>query len=120
MELGRVSTNATGYFADTNVWPAYYLDHGQFGAGIWLPQLQIENSFIDFAYSGSCDPPWTNGSFSWSVPVIWHVGTTANTESCPITWNQDQEFSIDGSGTVTIRKFEHSVTRTTSDAITTQ
>jgi hypothetical protein len=117
MELGRVSTDATGYFANTNVWPAEFLDHGLFGAGWWLP-LGTDNSTVDLAYSGPCDPPWSLGSFSWQVPVIWEVGTSIDPTNRPITWNQNQAFTIDSSGTVSVQKFGYRITRTTNDVVT--
>jgi hypothetical protein len=117
-EIGRVSTNATGYFANTNVWPAEYLDHGNYGANSWFPALGVDNSFVDNAYSGSCGSPWSTGSFTWPIPVVWQIGTAIPATNRPIAWNQDQEFSVNSSGTVTVRKFGLSITRTTNDVVT--
>lgn len=116
-EVGEVATNATGYFANTNTWPADRLDHGQHGANNWF-QLQAGNIFGDIANSGICDPPWTNGNFTWPIPVAWQVGSASSSMTNYMAgWNQN--FTIDASGTVTVQKFGISVTRTTNSVITT-
>jgi hypothetical protein len=116
MEVGEVATNATGYFANTNTWPASNLDHGQHGANEWA-QLGQDNSVgPDTADSGTCIPPWSAGNFTWPIPVDWKVGNGPTNSMTG--WSQN--FTIDASGTVTIQKFGHNVTRTTNDVITTQ
>jgi len=118
MEIGKVATNAMGYFANTNTWPADNLNHSTHGANIWRA-LNENNSIaaMDHASSGTCNPPWSSGSFTWPIPVGWRVGNSPVTN---IMSGWSQNFLIDASGTVTVQKFGHSVTRTTNDVITTQ
>jgi len=113
-----VATNAMGYFANTNTWPADNLNHSTHGANIWRA-LNENNSIaaMDHASSGTCNPPWSSGSFTWPIPVGWRVGNSPVTN---IMSGWSQNFLIDASGTVTVQKFGHSVTRTTNDVITTQ
>ena len=115
MEVGAVSTNATGYFADTNVWPANYLDHGQYGAN--YPYHVSPNNWIftDHAYSGVCSTPWSTGHFTWPVPAAWWIpGCSSNS----LPWS-DQDFTIAASGAVTVSKFGHIATRNTNNVYTT-
>jgi hypothetical protein len=119
IEIGEVATNATGYFANTNTSPADLLNHSTHGANVWRT-LNEDNSIaaMDHATSGTCNPPWSSGSFTWPIPVGWHVGENSLVTNVIPGWSQT--FLIDASGTVTIQKFGHSVTRTTNDVITTQ
>ncbi len=120
MEVGMVSKNATGYFANTNVWPASILDHSLNGANN-PTQVQMDNFMgnigypSDIANSGICPKPWGNGYFSWPIPAVWWVYGNNTTNSLP--WS-DQHFFIDTSGTVTIEKFGHTVTRQTNNVYT--
>ena len=99
MEIGEVSTDAQGYFANANIWPVGNLNHSLHGANRWIG-LSEANTFSDHASSGTCPPPWSSGSFSWNIPVSWQVGAGARTNS--ITgWNQ--LFSIDSNGDVTVK-----------------
>lgn len=116
-EVGAVSTNATGYFANTNTWPAGNLDHGKRGANIWF-RLTSQNTWSDAASSGSCDQPWSAGNFTWPIPVAWQVGSANSPKTNYITgWNQN--FTIDAGGTVIVQKFGNTVIRTPNDVITT-
>ena len=115
MEVGEVSTDATGYFANTNTWPASKLDHSQHGANHWVA-LGDPNTFSDHASSGTCPTPWSSGSFSWTIPADWKVG--GGPTNSMTGWNQLH--TIDSSGKVTVQKFGHTVTRTPNDVITTQ
>jgi hypothetical protein len=115
MEVGAIATNATGYFANTNVWPANLLDHSQHGANQWYG-VNSDNYFMnDHACSGICSPPWSAGHFSWPIPAVWSMWGYC-TNSLP--WS-DQDFTIDDSGTVTVSKFGHIATRNTNDVYTT-
>ena len=98
---------------------AAYLNHANQGADIWT-HLAADNTLVNQAYSGFCILTYSPGSFAWPVPVVWEVGTAISATNRPVAWNQDQQFSIDSSGTVTVRKFGRSITRTTSDNISTQ
>ena len=53
------------------------------------------------------DLPWSQGQFTWNVPWKWWIGS--NTNSMTNGWQQ--VFTIDASGTVTVSKFGHTVTR---------
>ena len=118
-EVGEIATNASGYFANTNIWPASALDHGQHGANHWS-SLAWNNEFQDHTSCEVCPPPWSSGNYTWPIPVVWQVGLTVMASNCPIGWNQDQAFSIDANGTVSINKFGIGMTRTTNNVITTQ
>jgi hypothetical protein len=114
-EIGMVATNATGYFANTNVWAPSGLDHSQHGANQWF-SLAYDNSWGDKASSGACPSPWSSGNFTWPIPAAWKVGNSGMTNSMT-GWSQN--FTIDSSGTVEVDKFGNWVRRTTSDTITT-
>jgi hypothetical protein len=115
IEIGRIATNTTGYFTNTNQWPPDYLDHGQHGANQWF-SLGYDNSWRDRALSGTCPSPWTSGNFTWPIPAAWKVSDAGVTNSMK-EWSQN--FTIDSSGTVEVDKFKNWVRRTTSDIITT-
>lgn len=115
VEVGAISTNATGYFANTNVWPAWKLDHGLCGAGTWISVKMNNHIASDRANSGICPPVWADGHFSWPIPGGWRVIGNSKTNHLP--WS-DQTFSISSSGAVSVLKFEHGVTRNTSDLYT--
>lgn len=115
MEVGEVSTNATGYFANTNTYPTDWLDHNHHGANHWT-LLTVANVFSDHASSGTCSTPWSSGSFSWTIPADWSVG--GGPTNSMTGWNQVH--NIDSSGKVTVQKFGHTMTRTPNDVITTQ
>lgn len=115
VEVEAISTNATGYFANTNVWPAWKLDHGLCGAGAWVPVGMNNYIGTDTANSGACPPPWTDGHFSWPIPGGWRV--IGNTPTNNLPWS-DQDFTINSNGTVTLLKFGHGVTRATNDVYT--
>jgi len=115
-EVGKVSTNATGYFANTNVWPAANLDHGKRGANNWF-QLTSQNQWYDGASSGTCVQPWSAGNFTWPIPAAWQVGSpNSSTTNYIAGWNQN--FMIDASGTVIVQKFGISISRTINNIIT--
>jgi hypothetical protein len=117
MEVGEISTDATGYFANTNTYPADWLDHNHHGANVWT-LLAVANTFSDHANSGTCRTPWSSGSFSWTIPADWRVGSGPTNANSMTGWNQVH--TINSGGTVTVNKFGHTVTRTPSDVITTQ
>jgi hypothetical protein len=76
---------------------------------------QIED--FDYCYYNGSDhlpPPWSGGTFTWQIPALWEVVGDSSTHSLP--WS-DQVFSLDGSGTMTITKYGHSVTRTVNDGV---
>ena len=59
--------------------------------------------------------PWSAGDLAWSIPAVWHVVTTSQSNSLP--WN-DQSFEIYANGDFTISKFGHSITRGTNNLYT--
>ena len=115
IEVGAVSTNATGYFANTNVWPVWKLDHGLCGAGSWVAVGMDNHIGTDKANSGTCPAPWADGHFSWPIPGGWRVTGDIPTNALP--WS-DQDFTICGNGTVSLLKFCHGVTRATNNVYT--
>lgn len=115
VEVGEVSTNAKGYFANTNVWPSWKLDHRLCGAGTWVPVGMDNHVGTDTANSGTCPTPWADGHFSWPIPGGWRVVGDTPTNNLP--WS-DQDFTINTNGTVAVQKFGHGVTRTTNDVYT--
>ena len=111
LEVGQAATNCTGYWI-TNGAPAHTN-----GANDWF-SLEPGNEWSDRVRlkEPECAPPWLNGgSFEWPIPVQWRIGETGTTNSMT-GWNQ--EFELQSNGTVTIRKFGRSVTRTINDVIT--
>ena len=112
VEVGAMSTDAVGYFADETVWPQENLDHGRHGAGNWVSVSDGNHVGRDLASSGVCQPPWSHGSFSWPIPANWRVrGDSASANA--LSWS-DQHFAIDSSGSVAVSKFGHTVTRMTN------
>ena len=111
MEVGTDATNISGYFSQ---WTPQQLHHNT--ADHWVG-LNYPNQFYDGAGSYSNPPPWSAGGYSWDIPAKWQVIDSGATNSMN-GWNQ--AVSIDASGTVTVQKFRHSVTRTVNDIITTQ
>jgi hypothetical protein len=79
--------------------------------------LNQANQFVDYAGSYSNPPPWSVGGYAWDIPARWQVVGSGATNSMK-GWNQAA--SIVTLGTVTVQKFQHSVTRTVNDLITAQ
>ena len=116
IEIGAVSTNATGYFADTNLWPTANLNHSGNGADKWVSVGDSNFIGTDFVSCSYCPRPWSQGFFTWPIPAAWRIAGDSSTNSLP--WS-DQDFSIDQFGTVTVSKFHHSATRSTNDVYST-
>ena len=113
MEMSATSSNATGYFANANLFDPANLTHT---AGEWAQPVSYDNSGEDTCYLECANAPWASGSYSWSIPAAWRVA--GNSISHPLPWS-DQCFSIDTNGTVTIQKFGRTVTRNTNNVYTT-
>jgi hypothetical protein len=123
-ETGRDASNVTGYYTR---WTPAYLGHTTArGANAWFP-INEDNSWQepwDNAYwygdepFGS-PPKWDNGGgFTWVIPGRWRTGPrTVDEHDLKESW--DQTFSISSSGTMTIKKLGHTVTRTTDNVYTT-
>ena len=108
-EVGEAATDVTGYF--TNV-AADLISHKGHGAGEWIP-IGEDNSWQE-PWDNAASGPWPSpfqGGYKWEIPGRWHVVGTTN--EYPITLSP-QEFSMDASGTMTVRKFGHTVTRGTN------
>ena len=108
------ATDVTGYF--TNHWPA---SHSVSGANQPHPVGcdNLVGDGMDNANKWGMPSPWTpGGSFRWPIPAVWWIGSGPSNS---LPWS-DQTFTLDASGTFTVSKFGHSVTRTTQDVITTQ
>lgn len=114
LEVGQSASNITGYFTDPNHPPPSHNTAN--GANKWI-QLGQSNECEDHAALGStnCPSPWTTGTFTWVIPVKWKVVNSLGTspEHTITGWNQ--EFSINSSGTASVKKFGKTVTRTTLD-----
>jgi hypothetical protein len=117
-EVGEDASSISGYF---NSHPP--LSHTVSGANVWHG-VYCNNLIDDFDYcnyygndSQHLPPPWSAGSFTWQIPALWRVVGDSSTHS--LSWS-DQVFSLDGSGTLTITKYGHSVTRTVHDAVSYQ
>ena len=112
LEVGEPATNVAGWFA---VYGAPTHD-SLTGADQWY-SLGYDNawSVFDDAIGGPYNPPWSaagwsGGSFQWWIPVQWKVG--AGTPKALTGWSQT--FSLLDDGTVAVTKFNHTVTRHTS------
>ena len=118
LEVGQAATNISGYFLVNP--PISHVGHG---ADVWF-QLDEKNqwpSTWDDATLTNWPSPWTQaGSFTWDIPAKWKVVTPAATSSEHTITGWNQVFSIAVGGAITIEKFNHSVTRTTADVITSQ
>ena len=114
VEVGQNAANCTGYWL-TNGAPSH-IGHG---ADVWfaLDEANKWPATWDHAAMGRVAPPWLNGgSFEWPIPAQWRIGGAGLTNSMT-GWNQ--QFVLQGNGTLTVTKFGKSVTRTTNNVITT-
>jgi hypothetical protein len=118
LEVGKPATNISGYFLGNP--PISHVGHG---ADVWF-RLDEKNqwpSTWDYATLINWPSPWTlAGSFTWDIPAKWKVVTPVATSSEHTITGWNQVFSIAVGGAITIEKFNHSVTRTTADVITSQ
>ncbi|NLG65111.1 MAG: hypothetical protein GX537_05845 [Actinobacteria bacterium] len=115
MEVGGVSTNATGYFADNpNIDEKWFVHNKENGADSWI-EVEMNNYIAqDLVYINMLPPPWSGGHYSVPVPAGWRVIGGVSTNALP--WS-DMDFTIVTDGTVTVQKFGHGVTRTPNDEI---
>jgi hypothetical protein len=112
--------NITGYFATTT--NALPIHNTMAGAGKWVG-VGVNNVIgTDTAASGTrvvSQQPWSAGSFTWPVPVVWRIGTGQGpggpTNNLQRT---DQTFTIAPNGDVSVQKYGHSATRGTNNVIT--
>ena len=100
-EMGMVSTNATGYFANPSM--SGFLDHGLHGAANWV-EIEANNfAGMDTVGPGALYQPFSDGSFTWPIPNHWRMkGDSGNGKKfC----NEDQRFAITVDGTTSVWKF---------------
>src|SRR5262249_54013578 len=102
-------------------YPNYYspedLHHST--AGTWTPPLHDDNSLPngDSCSTPALMQPWVGGGhFTWHIPAKWRVGDAG--EATDLSSWSEQVFSMDSNGTVTISKFNQTVTRTTNNVTT--
>lgn len=106
-EIGMVSTDATGYFANPSL--SGLLDHGQHGAGKWIAIKASNFAGMDTVCPGALYPPFSNGSFTWPIPNHWRmVGDSGDGK---YFCNNDQRFAITTNGTTSVWKFGRRGTR---------
>ena len=116
-EVGANASSITGYYADTNHYtnPPVNLAHDDaHGANEWY-HLTPSNAWPagDNALEGYDTPPWSvsgqysGGGYTWIIPALWEVGSGPTNSIAG--WNQ--QFTLGGDGTMTIQKFNLTVTR---------
>jgi hypothetical protein len=113
LEVPGGPTNVQGWFSIYGAPP----HDAQHRAGQWY-QLGCDNAWPGNDHASSdvysrpwSGPGWSGGSFRWHIPVKWKID--GGQEHLLDGWNQD--FTLLGDGTVTIRKFDHTVTRPITD-----
>lgn len=116
------STDATGYFADSTVWPTNFLVH--------LPgdsfAIKQKNNVFGIDYAGNqCFPSypdntWTDGSYSWDIPATWRCIREDSTGIAQkdIDWSV-QSFAITEAGTASVTKFGFTAIKHLEDAVPT-
>lgn len=111
-EVGRDASDITGYFEV--VTPPSHIGHGAdepFGIG-------VDNSWVngDDAGSGGWMPPFLGGgSYTWQIPATWRIG---NGQQHSMTNGWEQVHTLLSNGTMKVRKFGHTVSRTLSNVYT--
>jgi hypothetical protein len=85
--------------------------------GFFFP-LSSANQWPDqcSAPEGGYPPPFSTGEYDWVIPWTWYVPRWPTTTMPPYI----QSFTIDANGTLSVSKFDKTVTRTTNDVITPQ
>ncbi len=119
LEVGKPASNITGNYFIIHP-PISHVGHG---ADVWF-KLDEKNQWPsnwDQANLTNWPSPWNDaGGFEWDIPAKWKVvnSTGTSAEHTIAGWNQ--VFSIAVGGAITIQKFNHSVTRTIYNVITSQ
>ena len=100
-EIGMVSTNAIGYFANPSL--SNLIDHGLHGANSWVEVKANNRAGSDTACPGALYPPFSDGSFTWPIPNHWRMKGDRGIGK----WfcNDDQHFAITSNGTTSVWKF---------------
>lgn len=111
MEVGQPATGISGYFV-TNAPPPHDFDAGADHFDIQLGYDNAWPSSYDQAKSPVFPSPWSAGQFTWHIPPKWKIGS-GPTNDLAGSW--DQVFTLGADGTVTVTKFNHTVTRHTTE-----
>jgi hypothetical protein len=117
-EVGEDASDVSNYFTNNPPFTVDVLSHrgntttdGHGKADDWF-QIQ-ENNLWQKGWDDASTPslpnlPWSDGHFTWVIPGKWKIDDGSTND---ITKGWDQKFTIDSSGTVTVTKFSHTVTR---------
>lgn len=106
-EISGDATNLRGYFLAQDRKQLYHT-----AAPGWF-RLNARNRTSDTVQIGCLSPPWSEGSLEWHIPVHWRVVGSKDEQGKPLKAPAVQKVSMAGaSGTVTVTKLGHSVTRT--------
>ena len=101
LELMEGTCNASaisGYFSSHAPGP----HDAKAGAGKWR-QVGTDNDVSDTADSSGWPPPWSKGSYTWSIPASWRLKGAKT--STAFSKNNDQVVDITGTdGTTTVSK----------------
>ena len=119
MEVGEDASDVQGYFRQSGNTPGSHIGNG---ADKWIT-LDCDNNWIadsegemDWVKSYDWAPPWSavnnfsGGSYTWNIPGKWKVGGNGQTNDLANGW--DQVMTLSGNGTMTVKKFGHTVWRT--------
>jgi len=124
MEIGTNATDVTGYFATTN-WindvnssAQNNIAHSSNSGAFNTIKILQDNTWFGGDTVGGVAPfiPWADGQFTVPIPAVWWVGTNAPTNKLN-SWSQT--ISITADGTMSVKKFDRSATRTTNNVYTT-
>jgi len=120
-EVGENATAVTGYFTNNPPFTVEFLSHrgksaldGHGKGDDWF-DIQNNNQWQqgwDSAYITVDFSPWSDGGFSWNIPWKWKIGSGPKHK---VTSGWQQVFTIDSSGTMTVKKFNHIATRSVDE-----
>ena len=118
----------SGYYASTNF--NGVLSHTLDAQAGWWNHVKPGNRWtIDNAAANIRNPPWSEGVMSWKIPVAWYKRFNDEQYSwprnsfesvrcrIPASESYRQVFTMSETGTMTITKFGHTISRTTNDVI---
>ena len=112
VEVGMVSSDPTGYFADEA--RRSWLDHSLWGAGEWFKLAGYDDYFVDDIAMPPLPKPWgTGGAFTWPVPVGWRCAGEKGVTN--IVCYHNQRFELEANGTSRIKKMGCIVERGTNN-----
>ena len=108
----------SGYFSTGDVAKTGALSHTRAArAGIWSA-VRLDTSWVvDKASRETPYPqPWSDGMKEWRIPVGWG-DYNGNVKGQVLPNPTTQLFTIDSSGTATIRKYNHEIRRATNNDV---